>query len=118
MLELTPDLLLQAYAEGLFPMADSAASDQLYWFDPDRRGILPLDGFHVPRRLRRTLRQEVFEVRVDSAFARVINACAAALLGWGAEPSGSAICSGAPGFRLIQTPWRNARRRDGRSGRA
>ncbi len=76
MVDLTPQLLLQAYAEGLFPMAESAASDELYWFDPDRRGILPLDGFHVPRRLRRTLRQGVFEVRTNSAFDRVIAACA------------------------------------------
>ncbi len=76
MVDLTPQLLLQAYAEGLFPMAESAASDELYWFDPDRRGILPLDGFHVPRRLRRTLRQAVFDVRVNTAFERVITACA------------------------------------------
>jgi leucyl/phenylalanyl-tRNA--protein transferase len=76
MVDLTPQLLLQAYAEGLFPMAESAESDELYWFDPDRRGILPLDGFHVPRRLRRTLRQGIFEVRTDSAFDRVISACA------------------------------------------
>ncbi len=76
MVDLTPQLLLQAYAEGLFPMAESAASDELYWFDPDRRGVLPLDGFHVPRRLRRTIRQGVFEVRINSAFDRVITACA------------------------------------------
>ena len=78
MVDLTPQLLLQAYAEGLFPMAEDAASEELYWFDPDRRGILPLDRFHVPRRLRRTIRQGVFEVRIDSAFDRVITACATA----------------------------------------
>jgi leucyl/phenylalanyl-tRNA--protein transferase len=74
--ELTPRLLLRAYAAGVFPMAESADSPELYWFDPDRRGILPLDGFHVPRRLLRTVRQRRFEVTVDRDFAGVIRACA------------------------------------------
>ena len=76
MLELTPGLLLHAYAHGLFPMAESAESDDLYWFDPERRGILPLDGFHVSRRLRRTVRQGLFDIRTDTAFSAVVTACA------------------------------------------
>jgi leucyl/phenylalanyl-tRNA--protein transferase len=71
-------MLLRAYAAGIFPMAESATNETLYWFDPDRRGILPLDGFHVPRRLRRTVRQGGFEVRTDSDFRAVISACASA----------------------------------------
>ena len=56
-MEITPGLLLRAYAHGLFPMAKSAESDELYWFDPPVRGVLPLDGFHTPRRLRREIRR-------------------------------------------------------------
>jgi leucyl/phenylalanyl-tRNA--protein transferase len=76
MVMLTPELLLQAYAVGIFPMAESAEQEELFWVDPDQRGILPLDGFHLSRRLRKTLRQEVFEVRCDSAFEAVIRGCA------------------------------------------
>jgi leucyl/phenylalanyl-tRNA--protein transferase len=76
MVTLTPDLLLQAYAVGIFPMAESAEEDELFWVDPDQRGILPLDRFHAPRRLRKTLRQQSFEVRCDSAFEAVIRGCA------------------------------------------
>lgn len=76
MQELTPRLLLRAYAAGVFPMAESADSPELYWFDPERRGILPLDGFHVPRRLLKTVRRRRFEVTVDRDFAGVIRACA------------------------------------------
>ncbi|HEV7372498.1 leucyl/phenylalanyl-tRNA--protein transferase [Arenibaculum sp.] len=74
--ELTPTLLLRAYAVGVFPMAEDADSPELYWFDPERRGILPLDGFHVPRRLLRTVRRRHFEVTVDRGFEDVIRACA------------------------------------------
>ncbi|QJE72959.1 leucyl/phenylalanyl-tRNA--protein transferase [Aerophototrophica crusticola] len=73
---LTPDLLLRAYAVGVFPMAESATSDELLWFDPPWRGVLPLDRFHVPKRLRRTIRQGTYEVRVDTAFRDVMLACA------------------------------------------
>src|SRR6202045_2073035 len=78
MVMLTPDLLLQAYAAGIFPMAESAADPELFWVDPVRRGILPLDRFHVPRRLRRTLRGGPFEIRCDTAFEEVMRGCAAA----------------------------------------
>lgn len=73
---LTPDLLLQAYAVGLFPMAERRDDPALYWIDPEERAILPLDGFHLPRRLARTVRSDRFEVRCDTAFADVMRACA------------------------------------------
>ena len=73
----TPSLLLRAYACGIFPMADSADDPTLYWVEPELRGVLPLDGFHVPRRLARTVRSDRFEIRVDSDFEAVIAGCAA-----------------------------------------
>src|SRR5215471_7135715 len=54
---LTPEILLKAYMAGIFPMAESADDPELFWVDPERRGVLPLDGFHIPRRLRRVVRQ-------------------------------------------------------------
>ena len=74
---LTPALLLRAYAVGIFPMAQSASDDRLAWFDPDPRGILPLDEFHVPRRLARTVRSERYRATADADFAAVIDGCAA-----------------------------------------
>jgi len=76
MSELTPDLLLRAYATGLFPMAESAEDPELFWVDPERRGILPLDDIHIPRRLKKTLRQGRFEVTADRNFMGVLNGCA------------------------------------------
>jgi leucyl/phenylalanyl-tRNA--protein transferase len=73
----TPSLLLRAYACGIFPMADYADDPTLYWVEPKLRGVLPLDRFHVPRRLARTVRSDVFEVRVDTDFDAVITGCAA-----------------------------------------
>jgi leucyl/phenylalanyl-tRNA---protein transferase len=75
---LTPDLLLCAYASGLFPMANDRDDPTIHWIDPKRRGVLPLHRFHEPRSLRRTIRRGLFEVRVDRAFAQVIEACAEA----------------------------------------
>lgn len=75
---ITPSLLLRAYASGIFPMADSAADPTLYWVEPRLRGVLPLDQFHLPRRLARTVRSDIFEVRLDSDFSGVIDGCAAA----------------------------------------
>ena len=77
MTALTPDLLLRAYAAGIFPMADSAEDPEIFWVDPEWRGIIPLRTFHVPQRLRRTIRSGVFQVRCDSAFVDVIRGCAA-----------------------------------------
>ena len=78
MIRLTPEILLQAYAAGVFPMAESTDDPELFWVDPRRRGILPLDAFHVPRRLRRVVRRQIFEIRCDSAFEDVIRGCAEA----------------------------------------
>lgn len=78
MVTLTPDLLLQAYAAGIFPMAESAAEREIFWVDPVRRGILPLDRFHVPNRLRRTVRSRRFTVRCNSSFEAVMRGCAEA----------------------------------------
>lgn len=74
---LTPEILLSAYAAGIFPMAESKTDDYLHWIDPERRGILPLDGFHIPRSLAKTIRKGLFEIRVDTAFEAVIDGCAA-----------------------------------------
>ena len=76
-IEITPQVLLKAYACGIFPMAESADDPALYWIEPQQRGILLLDQVHVPRRLARTIRQGVFEVRIDSDFEGVIDGCAA-----------------------------------------
>jgi leucyl/phenylalanyl-tRNA---protein transferase len=77
-IELTPDLVLRAYAAGIFPMAESAAEERLVWFDPDPRAVIPLDGdFHVPRRLARTLKHAPFEMAVDRDFDGVLENCAA-----------------------------------------
>ena len=73
---LTPDILLRAYAAGIFPMAESAEDPELFWVDPKRRGIIPLDAFHVPRRLGRVVRQNVFTIRCDTAFEDVMRGCA------------------------------------------
>ena len=73
----TPSLLLRAYACGIFPMADSADDPTLYWVEPRERGVLPLNAFHVPKRLARTVRSDLFEVRIDSDFGGVIEGCAA-----------------------------------------
>jgi leucyl/phenylalanyl-tRNA--protein transferase len=74
--ELTPELLLRAYAIGIFPMAEAADDPDLFWVDPERRGILPLEAFHIPRRLRRTVKQNRYEIRVDTAFEAVMRGCA------------------------------------------
>jgi leucyl/phenylalanyl-tRNA--protein transferase len=75
-IRLTADLLIKAYTAGVFPMAESRDTGDVFWVDPQRRGILPIDDVHVPRRLRRTVRRNVFEIRVDSAFEQVVRACA------------------------------------------
>jgi leucyl/phenylalanyl-tRNA--protein transferase len=75
--QLTPEILLRAYAEGLFPMAERRGDPTLYWVSPERRGIIPLDTFHVPHRLARTVRSGVFTVTADRAFRDVMLACAA-----------------------------------------
>src|SRR6185312_5431219 len=73
---LTPEILLRAYAEGLFPMAERRDDPMLYWVSPEQRGIIPLDRFHVPHRLARTIRSGRFEVTSDRAFSEVMRSCA------------------------------------------
>src|SRR5215204_7094945 len=74
--EITPEILLKAYAAGIFPMAEDADDPSLFWVEPRERGIIPIDGFHVPKRLVRTVRADIFEVRVDRNFDGVIAGCA------------------------------------------
>lgn len=69
-------MLLRAYAYGVFPMAEARDDPELFWIDPEHRGVLPLDAFHLPRRLKRTIKAEPFEVRVDTSFRQVMMACA------------------------------------------
>lgn len=76
MVEITPDLLLRAYAFGVFPMAERADATDLYWVDPERRGVLPLERFHAPRSLRKTVRRRLFAVTVNTAFDAVLRGCA------------------------------------------
>lgn len=78
---ITADLLLQAYEVGFFPMAESEDDPSLFWVNPPMRGVLPLDQFHVPRRLARTIRQDAFEVHVDRDFVGVIDGCSASTPG-------------------------------------
>ncbi len=75
--EITPELVLKAYASGIFPMADSAADAGLHWIEPQLRGVMPLSGFHVPQRLARTVRQGRFEIHINCDFDRVIAHCSA-----------------------------------------
>jgi leucyl/phenylalanyl-tRNA--protein transferase len=77
--EITPELLLRAYSIGLFPMADSADDPELFWVEPDMRGVIPLDDFHVSRSLTKTIRKNPFDIRFDSAFDAVLAACAEAV---------------------------------------
>ena len=72
---ITPDLILRAYASGVFPMAEAADDPELFWVDPEMRGIIPLHAFHVPRSLAKTLRREPFEIRVNTAFDSVMEGC-------------------------------------------
>jgi leucyl/phenylalanyl-tRNA--protein transferase len=74
---LTPHDLIAAYTAGVFPMAESADAKTIRWIEPRTRGIIPLDGFHVPRSLRKTVRHAPFEIAVDRDFAAVMRACAA-----------------------------------------
>ncbi|MFM9851512.1 MAG: leucyl/phenylalanyl-tRNA--protein transferase [Sphingomonadaceae bacterium] len=72
-----PDILLRAYASGVFPMADARDADEVYWVDPEKRGIMPLDRFRLSKSLAKTLRSERFETTVDRAFEQIVALCAA-----------------------------------------
>lgn len=73
---ITPQILLRAYAAGIFPMAESAEDNALYWVEPDNRGIIPLDGLHISRSLKKAVRRKQFDIRIDTDFPAVIAACA------------------------------------------
>ncbi len=75
-MDLTPRLLLTAYASGVFPMAESADSDEIFWFNPEQRGVMPLDGLHISRSLRKAMRARRFKVTANQCFADVLAACA------------------------------------------
>ncbi len=79
---LTPDLLIRAYSAGVFPMAESRETSDVFWVDPRARGIIPLNGFHMSRSLRRTLLSGRFVATVDTAFGGVVDACAARSETW------------------------------------
>jgi leucyl/phenylalanyl-tRNA--protein transferase len=81
LVEITPQVLLKAYACGIFPMAESADDPGLYWIEPEQRGIIPLEGLRISRRLARTIRSDRFEIVVDRDFEAVIDACAAPMEG-------------------------------------
>src|SRR6201987_4541184 len=74
--EITPEVLLKAYACGIFPMAENAEDPALYWIEPELRGIIPLETFHVPKRLGRTVRSEPFTVICNHDFEAIIEGCA------------------------------------------
>jgi leucyl/phenylalanyl-tRNA---protein transferase len=74
--ELTPEILLKAYAMGIFPMSDGRNDPEIHWVDPRRRGVIPLDGFHLSRKLARRIRSGAFRVTVDTDFLQVVEACA------------------------------------------
>ena len=76
-IEITPQVLLKAYACGIFPMAESADDPNLFWVEPEMRGVIPLDGFRASSRLKRTVRSDAFTVTVNKAFKAVISGCAA-----------------------------------------
>ncbi len=75
-LPVTPEILVEAYRRGLFPMAEDRHDSRLYWIEPEMRGILPLDSVHISRRLARKVRADIFEIRIDLAFPAVIEGCA------------------------------------------
>ena len=75
-IEITPELIVRAYRAGIFPMAEDAADEDLFWVSPEQRGILPLDSFHLSKSLRRSMRRSGFVVRVDSDWEGIVEGCA------------------------------------------
>ena len=74
--EITPEIMLKAYAAGVFPMAESADNPEIFWLEPKKRGIIPLDTFHISKRLARTMRAGGFHVAYDRDFKAIIDGCA------------------------------------------
>lgn len=109
---LSPELLLRAYAAGIFPMAEDRHDPHVFWVDPKERGVFPLDAFHVPKSLRKTLKKGLFDVRADSAFEQVLDACAAPYPGrtstWINAPIRNAVMElYRLGFAHSMECWRN-----------
>lgn len=75
--DITPEILLRAYSVGLFPMADSADDPEIFWVEPEVRGIIPLDAFHVSKSLTKAIKRKPFDIRFDTAFDSVVGGCAA-----------------------------------------
>lgn len=73
---ITPELLLRAYSIGLFPMSDAADDPEIFWVEPEMRGILPLDAFHISKSLAKAVRKKPFDIRFDTAFDAVVEKCA------------------------------------------
>ncbi|WEZ83745.1 leucyl/phenylalanyl-tRNA--protein transferase [Rhizobium sp. 32-5/1] len=117
--EITPELLLRAYSIGLFPMADSADDPELFWVEPDLRGIIPLDDFHVSKSLAKTVRRAPFDICFDTAFEGVMDGCAAPgpdrpttwingkILLALRDPAQNGPCPFCRGFRRRRTGWRS-----------
>lgn len=78
LIEITPQVLMKAYACGIFPMAECADDPALHWIEPQNRGVLPLDGVHIPKRLKRTIRTTPLKVRIDTDYEGIIDGCAGA----------------------------------------
>lgn len=74
--EITPELIVRAYRSGIFPMAEDAADDDLFWVSPEERGIIPLDGFHASKSLRKAMRKSNWTIRVDSDWDGIVEGCA------------------------------------------
>jgi leucyl/phenylalanyl-tRNA---protein transferase len=75
-IEITPELIIRAYRAGIFPMAEDAEDEDIFWVSPEMRGIIPLDGFHLSASLRKAIRKSAFSVRVDTDFDGIIEGCA------------------------------------------
>lgn len=103
---LMPEVLLRAYAMGIFPMAERRDSEEVFWLDPKRRGVLPLDGFRLSRSLRRRILQGGYEIRTDSDFAGVVAACADRPVTWISGPIAAAYAKlHASGFAHSLEVW-------------
>jgi len=76
LLEITPQVLLKAYACGIFPMAESADDPGMFWVEPEKRGIIPLEKFHISKSLKKSMRRGTYEIRVNTVFNEVVAACA------------------------------------------
>jgi len=74
--ELTPIVILNAYSRGIFPMAESRDDDEIFWLDPKIRGVMPLDGFHISRSLKKKLLREPYDIKINTDFTGVVEGCA------------------------------------------